>query len=220
MGNNFSYHQKSRSEVDFNKQEPDLSHENIWVAFLSGSNKALADLYKLYSNKLFVYGRQFTHCNEQIYDTIQDVFFYLTESREKLSMARSVKLYLFSVFRRMLLKSIEKERLLVSGNASEIEGFQIIVDEAFFPVHAQLDNRQRKRIEVACNQLPARQREMLILRFFEGMSYEEIADIMGLANSKTVRTMLYRSYHKLSEILAPHKHELSALAAVFNTFQY
>jgi len=215
MRGNFSYDQKSSSGVGIHEPDSDLSHENIWMAFLSGSNVALADLYKLYSDKLFVYGRQFTHCDEQIYDTIQDVFFYLTESRDKLSIAKSVKYYLFSVFRRMLLKTLEKERLLVSGNIQEIYGFQIIVDEAFFPVNGRLDNRQKKRIEAACDQLPTRQREMLVLRFFEGMSYEEIADIMGLANSKTVRTMLYRAYRKLSEILAPHKDDLNALVALF-----
>ncbi|WP_158856093.1 sigma-70 family RNA polymerase sigma factor [Lunatibacter salilacus] len=183
----------------------------IWVEFLGGSNKALSQLYGIYSKILFVYGRQFTHCDEQIYDTVQDVFIYLTEAREKLSIAKSVKQYLFAVFRRMLLQALEKERMLVSGKENDYEGFQIIMNDEFFAVNKNLDFHQKKMIENACNQLPVRQREMLILRFFEGMSYSEIADTMGLANSKTVRTMMYRSYHRLSDILSPHKEDLTTI---------
>jgi RNA polymerase sigma factor (sigma-70 family) len=218
------------NQIDFNNApgksnigypiNPTENQHAIWIEFLGGSNKALAELYKIYSKKLYVYGRQFTHCDEQIYDTIQDVFIYLTESRDKLSIAKSVKQYLFAVFRRMLLQALEKERKLVSGKEVDYDGFHIVMNNEFFAVGKTLDQQQKKLIENACNRLPVRQREMLILRFFEGMSYSEIADTMGLANSKTVRTMMYRSYHRLSDLLSPYKNDLTAFFIAVSYLRY
>lgn len=193
------------------KSEDSLLKENkelealLWVEFLGGSDKALAEIYRIYSKKLFNYGRQFTKCDDLIYDTIQDVFIYLVDAREKLAVAKSVRFYLFSVFRRTLLKALEKDKNVVFPEKDALEGFLISVNDEYYSVNEFISERHKKLIMTAVNQLPARQREMLTLRFFEGMSYEQIAAMMDLANAKTVRTMMYRSFSRLNKVLAPLK---------------
>src|SRR5690606_25053663 len=63
----------------------------------------------------------------------------------------------------------------------------------------------KELLKNSCNALPVRQREIITMRFFENMHYAEIAEIMGLANAKTVRTMLYRGLNRLAEELTPKK---------------
>ena len=51
------------------------------------------------------------------------------------------------------------------------------------------------------NKLPARQQEIIFLRFYEGLSYEEIADVMGIQLSSTYK-LLYKALENLQQSLA------------------
>jgi len=116
-----------------------------------------------------------------------------------------VKFYLFASFRRILLRSLKKESKYVGKDYWEEHGFQIMVDPDFFVVDGYLTDAQKELLKNSCNALPVRQREIITMRFFENMDYAEIAEIMGLANAKTVRTMLYRGLNRLAEELTPKK---------------
>ncbi|GAB3651714.1 hypothetical protein GCM10028791_20890 [Echinicola sediminis] len=193
-----------------NVAQSQASESDLWISFLRGSDAALAKIYRAYSDKLFSYGRQFTSNEMLIQDAVQDVFFKLVDNREKLGVAQSVKFYLFSSFRRILMRLIKRERKYVEENGDG-EGFYFLLDEDYFTMDAMLSKQQKGLIKEACNGLTVRQREMLNLRFFENLSYAEIADMLGMANAKTVRTMLYRILGKLSEKLSPFKRTLLSL---------
>lgn len=186
-------------------QYESLPETQWWIEFLKGDDVAIAHIYRTYAPKLFNYGRQFTPNDTMVQDAIQDVFFHLVDNRSKLSVAQSVKFYLFASFRRILFRSLKKEKKYVGDEYCEEKGFQIMVDPDFFVVDGYLTKAQKELLKDSCNKLPARQREIITMRFFENMDYAEIADIMGFANAKTVRTMLYRGLHRLAEELKHKK---------------
>ena len=184
----------------------ELDHETEWwIDFLKGDDVALARIYRKYAPKLFNYGRQFTPNDALVQDSIQDVFFQLVDNKSKLGVAHSVKFYLFATFRRILLRSLKKEQKYIGDEYCEEKGFQIMVDPDFFVVDGYLTATQKELLKDSCNKLPARQREIITMRFFENMDYAEISEIMGLANAKTVRTMLYRGLQRLAEELTDKK---------------
>ena len=59
---------------------------------------------------------------------------------------------------------------------------------------------ERDRIRFELNQLPASQRAALSLRLLEGLSYEEIAELMGVPVN-SVRSWLHRGRARLREAL-------------------
>lgn len=192
--------------VGHKPDDTELVHETQWwIEFLQGDDVALAHIYRKYAPKLFNYGRQFTPNDTMVQDAIQDVFFKLVDNKSKLGVAHSVKFYLFASFRRILLRSLKKEKKYVGDEYCEEKGFQIMVDPDFFVVDGFLTKAQKELLKDSCNKLPGRQREIIAMRFFENMDYAEIAEIMGLSNAKTVRTMLYRGLNRLSEELKHKK---------------
>lgn len=196
----------TQSSVGPQSASKELVHETqSWIEFLKGDDVALARIYRTYAPKLFNYGRQFTPDNALVQDAIQDVFFQLVDNKDKLGVAQSVKFYLYASFRRILLRSLKKEQKYVADNYCEKEGFQIRVDPDFFVVDGYLTSAQKEVLKDSCNRLPARQREIIIMRFFENLDYAEIAEIMGLANAKTVPTMLYRGLQRLADELTDKK---------------
>lgn len=193
-------------EPVISKQELELDDYLLWQNFLKGDESAIAKIYRRYVDHLFAYGCHIYPNKQVVKDTIQDVFFHLIDKREKLTEAKSVKAYLFASFRRRLLKSIKTNKKNIHSSLEGDEVFLIEVD--FYQTFdgSSYGVNQSEMIKNFCNQLPARQREIINLKFFEDLSYAEIAEVMNLSDAKTVRTITYRILKKLSEIAGPHKH--------------
>lgn len=189
---------------------------DIWIGFLRGDDQAVADLYKLYANKLFRYGRQFTSDKDLISDAIQDVFLNLIRTRDKLSVASSVKFYLYSSFRRSLVRQVKRSNKFVRTEDIGDEGFQIKLNPDYFHFNAAHTADQKKIIELFCNKLPPRQREAIILHYFEGLTYSEIAKTMRFNSSKSARVLIYRALNSLSKLLSSWKKELIVLSSFYS----
>ncbi|MDR7130298.1 RNA polymerase sigma-70 factor (ECF subfamily) [Algoriphagus sp. 4150] len=184
----------------------EASENSIWLDFLQGSENALSKLFERYSHKLFNYGKQFTHDTGLINDAIQDVFYQLVRNKHKLGIAQSVKHYLFSCFRRRLLRLLKQHKKLVLDENCGLSGrFQLSVTPDYHWINTKFTIDQKQLLENACNQLPVRQREILALYFFEGLSYAEIADVMEFSQVKSARKLLYRSLDGLSTLLEKHR---------------
>ncbi|WPR77773.1 sigma-70 family RNA polymerase sigma factor [Algoriphagus sp. NG3] len=184
----------------------------IWIEFLQGSEQALGKLFELYAHKLFNYGKQFTTDSGIINDAVQDVFYQLIKNKTKLGAAQSVKHYLFSCFRRRLVRLLKQHKKLVFDENLGLAGnFQLSVSPDYHGINTFLTLDQKQILEDACNKLPVRQREILALYFFEGLTYLEIADVMEFSQVKSARKLLYRALSGLGELLGKHRDVLRVL---------
>jgi len=188
------------------------SESTIWIDFLQGSEQALAKLFELYAHKLFNYGKQFTTDSGIINDAVQDVFYQLIKNKAKLGTAQFVKYYLFSCFRRRLLRLLKQHKKLVFDENFSLTGnFQLSISPDYHGMHTSLTADQKQILEDACNKLPVRQREILALYFFEGLTYSEIAEVMDFAQVKSARKLLYRALSSLGGLLEKHRDVLRML---------
>ena len=60
--------------------------------------------------------------------------------------------------------------------------------------------KQKEVLLAALDELSPRQREIIYLRFYQNLSYEEIADIMDL-NYQTSRNLLYKAIRSLRGLI-------------------
>lgn len=74
--------------------------------------------------------------------------------------------------------------------------------------HAQGSER-RVAVELALTKLPAHYREVVVLRHFADLSYEEIADAVGV-EAKTVKSRLFSARTRLADLLRDHVQEAGA----------
>lgn len=177
------------------------------MEFLKGDDQALSLIYSRLIQRLYNYGRQFTSDKALVKDCIHDIFCQLIDQRDRLGPVNSVRAYLYTCLRRKLVETIRKQQKWTEEMPGE-EGFYVSVDSNSYFIDSHLSLDHKKLLEQHCNELPARQREIIMMRFFEDMSYEEIAQILGLANAKTVRTMMYRGLSTLTQTLTPYKSQL------------
>ena len=119
-------------------------------------------------------------------DAVQEVFLKLWESRDSLDGIRSPKAYSITLLKNHCLDRIRRaSHLSFPDHLPEQETPHLQDDE--------MDQRMRlDKVLKAIKALPDRQREILLLRTVEGLSYEEIAERTGM-NYLTLRVLLSRA---------------------------
>lgn len=155
--------------------------ETIWIRFQGGDKAAYAHIYNTYYKKLYHYGLRVVAEKSVVEDCIQELFIRLWKLKEKLAVPRSVQAYLFQSLRRSIFRAQEKakreahEHLDESYHQSSQKSYEMML------VNRQWQDEQRSTLERALESLTSRQREVIYLKFYLKMSYEEIAGVMEIS---------------------------------------
>ncbi len=182
----------------YRKKYDEWSESAIWGDLQKDEMDALAFFYHKYYSFLFNYGLKMTRDEVLIEDTIQEIFYRFWNRRNKLSHVENPKSYIIRTFRNLLLDTIKGSSRQVQENAfnfmHETESIQdrIIEEEAMSEMH--------KRVDEALDNLPDRQREILYLKFYRDLDYQEISEILGI-NYQSVRNAVHTAVKSLRKTL-------------------
>ncbi|MBD0259067.1 MAG: sigma-70 family RNA polymerase sigma factor, partial [Cytophagales bacterium] len=150
----------------------DLLHPNddlLWKTFQAGDESAFAQLYDRFMPGLYSYGMKIARDEAVVRDCIQDLFISIWNSRENLSKVQSIKHYLNSSLRRELVRRIRRTHPF-SQDLPDSYDFQVTLDAESLQVQEEMSQEQIGQLNVAVQQLPARQKEALYLRYYENLS--------------------------------------------------
>lgn len=185
--------QKSTSNQTDNKTE-------AWQSFVEGNEASFETVFKAYFKSMYGYGLKLCDKPELVEDCIQELFQNIWERRAQLTHVNSPNVYLFVSLRRKILKKLKAEKTS-SNDLDEAEGKTavrfcqeelIIKDEVKF--------QKKQELKEALNQLSNRQKEIVYLHFYNGMSYGEIESILSI-NRQSVRNHMYRAMQTLRSLL-------------------
>jgi RNA polymerase sigma factor (sigma-70 family) len=176
-----------------------ISDEELWAKLKGGHKKSLRTLFLRYYDSLFSYGLTVTSKEEVIEDCLQELFYQLWDQRDNLSQVQKVKGYLWISFRRRLMKKLKKRNRKNRSAVSLRDGMKkgISVEKAF--ITDEQTTYIHKKLAQIYAELTQREREVLFLKYYEGMSYSEIEQILDL-EYQTVRNYMYRAIERLRKI--------------------
>lgn len=171
--------------------------QQLWQYFREGNAFAFGQLAQKFYRPLYQYATKFTRDTTLIEDSIQDVFLKLWARRSNLSETPSVKFYLFKTLRNHLIKVYHKNHsthalFTWQEEASEDEHAESQI------IHQEASQMTMQRLQSHVAGLPKRQQEALYLRYYENLSYEQIAQIMGI-NAQSVANLLQHSLKRLRD---------------------
>ncbi len=175
---------------------------DLWKQLKNGERSALDALYHQYFKLLYNYGRHLVSDITLVEDCIQDLFVTIWASRKRLGNVNSPKHYLLSSFRRKLLKEAGKRKKL-----RQLEDFQqqqrfLIEHSAEFDlIMQQADTEQKARLLAAMNALSDQQKEALFLKFYNNLSYQEVAAVMS-AKTDTIYKIIARALKLLKKTMS------------------
>jgi RNA polymerase sigma factor (sigma-70 family) len=173
----------------------------ILQALRNDDEQPLKHLFTHYYNRLFRTGLRYYANPTLVEECIQEVFFDLWRYRHQLSAIESLEAYLKTSLRRRIFRQINQPDPL--QNSSELSEVASAMDEASYEdilIRQQSDQEQRQRLMAALDQLSTRQKEIVYLKYFEELSYKEIADRLDL-NIGAVYKLLHDAVKRLKLIL-------------------
>lgn len=190
----------------------------VWQSLQQGNPQALDYFYDTYVQALYNYGKKITDREDLIKDSIQDLFVDLWRNRASQSCPRSPKFYLLRSLRYKLLQQLKKEKrkLHIEGLSLETAPRQIPSPELSL-ITRQLSREKQQQLRKGLKKLSNRQREAVHLRFYEELSYEEIASVMSI-HSQSVYNLIHESIGILKKSLMVEVTLLTVLQAVLPLF--
>lgn len=185
----------------------DLKPKNIdflWHSFLKGDDKSFSVIYQQHIQALLAYGYKLASDRELVNDAVQEVFLDLFQRRSRLNKEiGNLKSYLFVSLRNSLRKKLIRNRKFDTLNGEENgEDLYFQVEYSFEDklIELEISSAVREKLRKAINNLPARQKEIIYLRFEEELDYKEISDILYISG-ESARKLLHRSLLSLRKIL-------------------
>lgn len=155
---------------------------DIWRSFKQGDRKALDYVFEKYVRLLYAYGAKITRNTSLVEDSIQDLFVELWQRRNAISEVTSVKFYLLKSLRQKVIRNLARiNEVAVDENTLQQYEVEVEFSEEFKIIQDQVSVEQRERLARALSHLTKRQREAVYLKFYEKVSYQEIAEIMNIS---------------------------------------
>jgi RNA polymerase sigma factor (sigma-70 family) len=154
----------------------------LWRNFKNGSESSYALIYRHFFFPLYHYGLKICYDKEIVKDCLQDLFVDIWKNKENLSDTDSIKYYLFTALKRRLIDCFAKSGKVLYGANFDA----VLESEAEFSVEQQLicdqvSEEQKKSILIALNRLTERQKEAIVLKFYDNLPSEEIASQMAIS---------------------------------------
>lgn len=171
----------------------------LWNALRKGNKEALAILFERYYFFLTHTGTVLSNDFELARDIIHEVFYSLWERRGRLNPVTEVRAYLTTMYRHEILRAVGKSQK--ENNQAQNFSAQHTIHEVSYEeiiISLQKDEEIKSKVRTALHELTPRQKEFLRLKFFEGLSYEQIAQKTG-QSIKTIYNTTYEALRALRE---------------------
>jgi len=153
--------------------------QQLWHDFRAGDSYALAHLMQLYYRDLYQWGKQLCKDQDVTKDCIQEVFLGLWQTRQQVSEVENVRAYLFKVLRTRIAREVSKKYHQFLSLSTDLD-FDVAFSADMTFIEDEHDVYQLRQLERTINQLPKRQKQLIYLRFYQDLSYDEIADVMQI----------------------------------------
>ena len=158
-----------------------ISDEELYRQYLSGDETGLEELIRKYDNPLTLYINGYLHDIHEAEDLMIEVFSYLFAKRPPIRDG-GFRAYLYKAARHMALRH------------KSIRRHHFCLDEV-------IRTKERNQILHLCmGELHPDYREALYLTYFEGMSYRQVAEVMG-KSVKQITNIMYRGKERLRGLL-------------------
>lgn len=177
------------------------SHTNTWKKFREGDKDALLILYNEHYIGLMNYGLKVTSNREMTKDAITQILLRLWDNRSSLPDVINIRSYLLTTLRRELLAEIKMENKRHSKYTEA--GQNLPAEEKSYEeviIQLQQNNELNHKLLSALKTLTSREKELLQLKFFEDLDYEDIAE-RCLISKRTAYNIIHRALKTLKVIL-------------------
>jgi len=187
------------------------SDEALIKAHRRGDPAAFGELVRRYADPLLGYLRRRSVNRQQAEDCFQETFLKVHRKAATFRSRGRFKSWLYSIATNVAIDGLRKagrEPQMISlnkyddcGESDVLESTMAVEEEkSSDPFEAAVLAEQKVQVQQAIEQLPERQQAALILAYYQGLTYREVAETLGCSVG-TVKTQVFRALKKLAGLL-------------------
>ena len=171
-----------------------MTDEELVKRFLNGEESAFNLLVRKYQQKIYWHARRLTGNHFDADDILQEVLMVIYSKLKDYKFESSLYTWIFKITYTRSLNLINKNKLkrffsIGDEDTPEISGDVDVVRD--------VENREKLQLlDKILKQLPVKQREVFVMRHFDELSYEEIAEITG----KSTGGLKANYFHALNKV--------------------
>ncbi|HEY9261997.1 sigma-70 family RNA polymerase sigma factor [Chitinophaga sp.] len=162
----------------------------LWNRVRENGQDALVALYESLYFSLVNYGVRSCGDTDLTKDAINDMFLEIWDQRHKLPEVSNVKSYLFTYLRRKIFAGIrqtKKSSEAAGTYADSNEHHELSYEDCIVAI--QTSEEVKQKIKRAMATLTPRQKELIQLRYFDGLSMEEVGKRAGITTKTAYNTL-------------------------------
>ncbi len=177
-----------------------------------GDQKAYAELMQRYKDSIYFMALKMVNNKDDAMDLTVETFGKAFENIEKYKPDFAFSTWLFRIATNNCIDFIRKKRLnvvsLQSLSEEDKDEKQLqIASDTLNPEQTSIKKQESEKLKSIVEQLPQRYRTLIILRYYDEQSYEEIAQQLDLPLG-TVKAQLFRARDLMSNIMNRRKKNL------------
>ena len=144
-----------------------------------GSKEALRRVYEMHKDKLLTIAVSMVHDTAMAEDILHDVFVTFASSVGRLNIQISLRRYLITSVVNRIRDTYRKKR----PRMVDLENVELADTHVDGPVKGAVSNETAGILTDALAQIPAEQREVIVLHLNGGLKFKEIAEMRGTSTS-------------------------------------
>jgi RNA polymerase sigma-70 factor, ECF subfamily len=183
-----------------------LDDRTLVARILGGDPDRFTELVSRYEKRVINYVYRITHRYEDAHDLAQDIFVKVYLALDRYDPKYQFSTWLFRIAQNSAIDALRKKSISevpLTRPSGDDEGGTVereFADDGVSPYRALKNKQLSAAIDHAVEKLPADYRELIQLRHFAELSYEEIASMKKLPLG-TVKNKLFRARNLLKDAL-------------------
>ena len=175
----------------------------LMVRIQADDESAFSQFVNRYQRRFYRLAYGYLHEHEESLDAVQEAFIKIYRARRSWEPKANPFTWAYRIVANQCVDLLRKRKGFAASSLDDEESpeARTLADEsAVDPLELQVQKEQKQRIMNAVLMLPPRQREIIMLRHYEDLSLQEIAEVQGCALG-TVKSSLHRAIASLKGIL-------------------
>ena len=174
--------------------------EELMGLVQTGGREGLSALMRRYANPLLTFLRRMTGDHHRSEELFQDVFLAVWVQRAEFAAWRPFRAWLFGIASnkcRSEVRSRQRRPLILAGEQADS-----VMEDGTSPQEAAVATETATIVEHAVLQLPHVQRQVVVLRVWNALSYQAISQIVGCSEG-TARSHMFHALNSMRLYLEP-----------------
>ena len=174
----------------------DQLEKRLTMLALKGDQQAFAEIVELYKDKIYYLGYRMLNNRHEAEDVVQETFLRVFKSLDRYDPGQKFSTWIYRIATNLSIDHLRKRKPTYSLDADMndqegLDGYSMLPSDDRTPESEFMISETKQTVYDAIESLPAKYKSVMILRYLQEMSLQEISDVLDIPVT-TIKTRVHR----------------------------